>query len=52
MSTDVQYWPVILGWTIVMLLVLFGWRRQALIAGAGMAVVTAAVLSAGMGGGA
>jgi hypothetical protein len=46
-SSDVQYWPLLLGWTIVVLLALYGWKRQALIAAAGMALVSYAVLSVG-----
>ena len=42
---DVQLWPVVLGWGIVSLLFLFGWKRQALIASAGMAIVTVFILS-------
>ncbi len=49
MSAEVQYWPLLLGWTIVALLALYGWKRQALIAAAGMAVVSYAVLSVGLG---
>lgn len=47
-SHDVQYWPLLLGWSVVSLLFIFGWKRQALIATAGMAIVTYAVLSVGM----
>lgn len=47
MSGEVQYWPLLLGWTVVVLLLLNGWKRQAAIAAAGMAVVSWAVLSAG-----
>jgi hypothetical protein len=50
MSGDVQYWPLLMGWTVVVLLLLYGWKRQATIAAAGMLVVTWAVLSVGMGG--
>lgn len=49
MSGDVKYWPLLIGWTIVMLLYLYGWRRQAMIAAAGMAIVSYAVLSVGLG---
>lgn len=42
---DVQLWPLLLGWSIVSLLFLFGWKRQALIATAGMAIVTYFILS-------
>jgi len=49
MSADVQYWPLLLGWTVVVLLILYGWKRQALIAAAGMAIVSYAVLSMGLG---
>jgi len=48
-SGEVQYWPLAIGWTIVLLLTLFGWKRQALLAAAGMAIVTYAVLSVGLG---
>jgi hypothetical protein len=49
MAGEVQYWPLLLGWTIVTLLGLYGWKRQALIAAAGMAIVSYAVLSVGLG---
>ncbi|MGW8311102.1 MAG: hypothetical protein ACWGNB_08555 [Thiogranum sp.] len=49
MSADVQYWPLLLGWTVVVLLSLYGWKRQALIAAAGMGIVSYAVLSVGLG---
>lgn len=49
MSAEVQYWPLLMGWTIVALLMLFGWKRQAALAAAGMAIVTWAVLSVGLG---
>jgi hypothetical protein len=42
---DVQLWPLVLGWGIVSLLYLFGWKRQALIATAGMAIVSLFILS-------
>lgn len=44
-NADVQFWPLLMGWTIVSLLYLFGWKRQAWIASAGMAIVTYAVIS-------
>ncbi len=47
-SGDVQYWPLFLGWSIVSLLYIFGWKRPALIATAGMAIVTYAVVSVGL----
>ena len=47
MSGEVQYWPLLIGWTVVVLLLLYGWKRQAAIAAAGMAIVTYAVLSVG-----
>jgi len=50
MSGEVQYWPLAIGWTIVLLVTLFGWKRQAALAAAGMAIVTYAVLSVGLGG--
>ena len=50
MSGDIQYWPLLLGWTVVVLLLLYGWKRQAAIAAAGMSIVTYAVLSVGPGG--
>ena len=43
-------WPLLMGWTVVVLLLLNDWKRQAAIAAAGMAIVTFAVLSAGLGG--
>ena len=49
MSGDVRDWPLVLGWTIVVLLLLFGWKRQAVIAAAGMLIVSWAVISAGLG---
>ena len=49
MSGEVQYWPLLMGWTIVVMLLLFGWKRQAAIAAAGMAIVTYGVLSVGLG---
>ena len=36
-------------WTVVVLLLLYGWKRQAAIAAAGMSIVTYAVLSVGLG---
>ena len=50
MSGDIQYWPLLVGWTIVVLLLLYGWKRQAAIAAAGMVIVTYIVLSVGLGG--
>lgn len=49
MSGDVRYWPLVLGWTIVVLLILFGWKRQAAIAATGMLIVSWAVIGAGLG---
>lgn len=49
MTGEVQYWPLFLGWMIVVLLAIFGWTRPALVAAAGMAVVSYAVLSVGLG---
>lgn len=48
MSGEVRYWPLLLGWTIVALLTLYGWKRQAAIAAAGMLIVSWAVIGAGM----
>ncbi len=48
-AADVQLWPLLLGWTIVSMLALMGFRRQALIAAAGMAIVSFAVLSVAFG---
>ena len=48
-SNGIQFWPLLLGWTIVVLLQIYGWKRQAMIAAAGMAVVSYAVLSVGLG---
>ena len=48
MSGEVQYWPLLIGWTVVVMLLLFGWKRQAAIAAAGMAIVTYAVISMGL----
>ncbi len=50
MNGQVQYWPLLMGWTVVVMLLLFGWKRQAAIAAAGMAIVTWGVLSVGLGG--
>ncbi len=47
-SNLIQFWPLLLGWTIVVLLQLYGWRRQAMFAAAGMTIVTYAVLSVAM----
>jgi hypothetical protein len=49
-SGEVQYWPLAIGWIIVLLVTLYGWKRQAALAAAGMAIVTYAVLSVGLGG--
>lgn len=49
MHAQVHLWPLVLGWSIVSLLLLFGWKRQAAIAAAGMAVVTFVVLRARFG---
>lgn len=48
MSGDVQYWPLLMGWMIVCILLIFGWKRPALVAAAGMVIVTWAVLSVGL----
>jgi len=50
MSGEVQYWPLLIGWTVVVILLLFRWKRQAAIAAVGMAIVTYGVLSVGLGG--
>ncbi|VAW82690.1 hypothetical protein MNBD_GAMMA13-1475 [hydrothermal vent metagenome] len=49
MSGEIKYWPLLMGWTIVTLLLLYGWKRQAIFAAAGMLIVSYAVLSAGLG---
>lgn len=49
MSGEVAYWPLLMGWTIVVLLLLNGWKRPAAFAAAGMTIVTLAVLSVGLG---
>ena len=49
MNGGVQWWPVAMGWMVVSLLALLGFRRQALIAAAGMTVVSLAVWSVSMG---
>ena len=49
MSGEVRYWPLLLGWTLVVLLTLYGWKRQAAIAAAGMLIVSWAVFRAGAG---
>lgn len=43
--TALQLWPLILGWGIVSLLYLFGWKRQALIATLGMGIVSYAIVT-------
>ncbi|MEE9493769.1 MAG: hypothetical protein V3W04_10380 [Gammaproteobacteria bacterium] len=45
MSNDVLYWPLLMGWMIVCILLILGLKRQALLAAAGMSIVTYAVLS-------
>ncbi len=50
MNGEIQYWPLLMGWTVVVIMLLFGWKRQAAIAAAGMAIVTYGVLSVGLGG--
>jgi hypothetical protein len=47
MSGQVHYWPLAVGWIVVAVLLLTGFRRQALIAGAGMAVVSYYVIGVG-----
>lgn len=49
MSGEVQYWPLLLGWTVVALLAIYGWKRQAAIAAAGMLIVSWTVISVGLG---
>jgi hypothetical protein len=49
MNGEVQYWPLFSGWTIVVPLLLYGWRRPALIAAAGMLMVSYTVLSVAQG---
>ncbi len=39
-NLNLQFWPLVMGWIIVSIVALFGWRRQALIAAAGMTIVT------------
>jgi len=48
-NAEVQYWPLFIGWSIVVLLMTYGWKRQAAIAAAGMTIVSYAVLSKGLG---
>lgn len=48
MSGEVQYWPLFMGWMIVCILLIFGWKRPALVAAAGMVIVTWAVVSVGL----
>lgn len=43
--TSIQLWPLVLGWGIVSLLYLFGWKRQALIATLGMGIVSYAIVT-------
>lgn len=43
-SIEVQMWPLLVGWTIVVMMHLFRWQRQAWIATAGMAIVSYAVI--------
>jgi len=47
--TEIKAWPLLLGWTIVVLLTLFGWKRPAMMGAAGMLIITYAVLSAASG---
>ncbi len=47
--TEVRLWPLGLGWIVVSLLLLFGWKRQAAIAAAGLSVVSLVVLRARFG---
>jgi hypothetical protein len=49
MSVELQFWPLLLGWTVVVLLVLNGWRRSGAVTAAGMLMVTWAVLAAATG---
>jgi hypothetical protein len=49
MSGEVQYWPLLIGWIIVTALVIFGWKRQAVFAAAGMAIVTYIVVAVAQG---
>lgn len=49
-ASQVQLWPLVMGWIVVCCLFLFSWRRQALLAFAGMSIVTFAVLVAARGG--
>ncbi len=49
MSGEVRYWPLLIGWTIVVFLLLNGWKRPAAFAAAGMTIVSYAVLSVGLG---
>ncbi len=43
---QVQLWPLAVGWTAVVLLVLLKFHRPAAVAAAGMTIVTAVVLAA------
>ncbi|WJW74543.1 hypothetical protein QVG61_08485 [Thiohalobacter sp. IOR34] len=44
-ESEVRLWPLAIGWTLVSLLHLYGWRRPAWFATAGMLIVSYAVLS-------
>lgn len=43
---NIQFWPVIMGWIIVCCMYLFKWKRPAMIATAGMTLVTLMVVAA------
>ncbi len=49
MTGQVQYWPLAIGWMVVIILLLSGFRRQALMAGAGMSIVSYFVIGMGTG---
>ena len=45
-GNQVQFWPVMMGWIIVCCMYIFSWKRQAMIATAGMIIVTVFVIAA------
>ncbi|MEE9343242.1 MAG: hypothetical protein V3V12_06400 [Gammaproteobacteria bacterium] len=48
MSNEVVYWPLMMGWLVVCILLVLGLKRQALLAAAGMSIVTYAVVRVAM----
>lgn len=46
LSGQVQLWPVLMGWIVILCMYFFSWKRQALIASLGMTIVTLFVIMA------